>query len=81
MGPAIHFNLDSGYLQSYKSQVAYIEESLQEHRKYYRFANFHNPIYPVCFNPIEDPNDAEGIVQAKKYWVPLFDKWNFTAIF
>ena len=73
--------MDSGYVQTHESQVAHIEEVIKALPGYYKFANYHNPIFPVCTDLDENSNDAKVIREGLRWWVPLFDKYNFTAVF
>ena len=45
----------------------------------YRFANYHNPIYPTCTNPNEGSNDRLVIDKGLSSWTPLFDEFSFIA--
>lgn len=74
------FNMDSGYMKSYSDQRAIVENIIKDYPSYYRFASYHNPIYPACSDPDPNSNDAMVIREGTKWWVPLFDKWNFTAV-
>mmetsp|Transcript_12896 Transcript_12896/g.11018 ORF Transcript_12896/g.11018 Transcript_12896/m.11018 type:complete len:149 (-) Transcript_12896:133-579(-) len=38
-------------------------------------ANYHVPIYPVCFSPNWD--DPRTITEPMTYWVPLFENYNY----
>jgi len=72
--------MDSGYIQNYEDQAAHVEEVIKALPGYYRFANYHNPIFPICADQTENSNDAKVIREGLKWWVPLFDKYNFTAV-
>ena len=72
--------MDSGYVQTYEDQAAHVEEVIKALPGYYRFANYHNPIFPICADQNENSNDAKVIREGMKWWVPLFDKYNFTAL-
>jgi hypothetical protein len=80
IGPSLHLNLDSGYISTHEAQVAWISQVLTSNPGYYPFANYHNPIYPVCADQIEGSNDDLVIKAGTKHWLPLFDKWGFTAV-
>ena len=73
IGPTVHFNLDSGYIQNYSSQVSFMQDGIKANPNHYLFANYHNPIFPVCANQAPDSNDAKVISQGTQYWTPLFD--------
>jgi hypothetical protein len=45
----------------------------------YRFANYHNPVYPACTNSNPGSNDRLVIDNAMKYWTPVFDELSFVA--
>lgn len=46
----------------------------------YRFASYHNPIFPACTDSTPGSNDLQVIENGTRYWLPLFDNWNFTAV-
>ena len=56
IGPTIHVHLDSGYVKDFNSQRLLIEKINNDYSKLYKFANYHNPIYPSC------TDDTEGSV-------------------
>lgn len=53
--------LDAGYLKTYKDQVSYIQLYSKNNTNLYRFANYHNPIYPGCTNSTPGSNDRKVI--------------------
>lgn len=79
IGPTIHFHLDSGYVQEYKDQVHFIRSIAQSNPGLYRFANYHNPIFPSCTNSEPNSNDMQVIAAGLKYWTPVFDELGFVA--
>ena len=79
IGPTIHFHLDSGYIHTHADQVSFVEETLKSNPGLYRFANYHNPIYPGCANQNPESNKMRVVAEGIDNWVPLFDKWNFTT--
>jgi hypothetical protein len=48
LGPTVHFNLDSGYIESHQNQSKFINETIGKLPNLFKFANYHNPIYPSC---------------------------------
>lgn len=48
IGPTLHAQLDSGYVYDYKSQRSFIEKVSSQYPGYFKFASYHNPIYPSC---------------------------------
>lgn len=53
----------------------------EKNPKIYKFANYHNPIYPSCTDPTDVSNDKESIRKGKAYWGKIFDNYHFTASF
>ena len=80
VGPTIQFFLDSGYVASYKNQIPYVQSNIRANMDKYRFASYHNPIFPACTDPTPGSNDLQVIQNGTKHWVPLFDRWNFTTV-
>ena len=80
IGPTIHFNMDSGYIQNYESQVPTIKNIIEKYPHLYRFGNYHNPLYPACTDSTEGSNDRLVIAEGLREWVPLFDNYSFTAV-
>jgi len=79
VGNSAHITLDSGYFQSYGSQVAWLEQTLQALSPYYSIiVNYHNPIYPGCTTIYDNPGTRSI---PKEIWVPLFDKYNVQVVF
>ena len=81
IGPTLHLILDSGYTSAYQQQVSFIRNKTSTYPKLYRFANYHNPIYPSCTNSKPGSNDRKAIENGISSWVPLFDDLNFVASF
>lgn len=81
IGPTVHLHLDSGYVRSFEEQRDIIEKINLQFGKYYKFANYHNPIYPSCTDSTEGSNDRLVIDAGLKYWTPLFDAGRFVAAF
>jgi hypothetical protein len=79
IGPTIHFLLDSGYLKTYQEQLSFIKLHSLNNTGLYRFANYHNPIYPACTNSNPGSNDRLVIENGTKYWTPVFDDLSFVA--
>lgn len=52
----------------------------QNNSNLYRFANYHNPIYPGCTNSTPGSNDRKVIENGLKYWTPAFDGLAFVAV-
>lgn len=77
----LHFHMDASYLITHQDQVEIISKIAEKYPSLYKFANYHNPIYPSCIDPAPNSNDNLIIIQGMKYWVPLFDKYNFVASF
>jgi hypothetical protein len=50
VGPTLHLHLDSGYVKSYIDQMNFIRVISMNNMNKYKFANYHNPIYPSCTN-------------------------------
>ena len=48
IGPTVHAHLDSGYIQNFKNQRYFIELIAKEYPNHYKFANYHNPMFPSC---------------------------------
>ena len=74
-------HLDSGYVNSYSSQVYLIKYVNTQHRTFYKFANYHNPLYPSCTVNETNSNDMNVISNGTEYWTPHFDNGSYTAIF
>jgi hypothetical protein len=72
--------LDCGYLKTYKEQVGYMQLHSLNNTNLYRFANYHNPIYPGCTNSNPGSNDRQIIENGLKYWTPVFDELSFVAV-
>lgn len=53
LGPTVHLHLDSGYVKGFEEQRAMIEKVNLQFGKLYKFANYHNPIYPSCTDNTE----------------------------
>lgn len=79
IGPSLMFNLDSGYVKDFTDQTAFIRNHSASNPQLYRFANYHNPIYPTCTNPNEGSNDRLVIDKGLSSWTPLFDEFSFIA--
>lgn len=76
----MHFNLDSGYVNTFNLQSSYMNDTILALKKpYYFFANYHNPIYPACTNSNEGSNDRLVIEAGERLWTPLFDYFGFIA--
>jgi hypothetical protein len=73
------FNLDSGYITKYNEQTDFIKNISSDNTNLYRFANYHNPIYPTCTSRNPDSLDKQIIQEGLTYWTPLFDQFNFVA--
>lgn len=73
--------MDSGFVENHQTQAEIIEEVIKKYPKHYRLGNYHNPILPSCADFKEGSNDMLGMEEGKKWWVPLFDQNNFTAVF
>jgi hypothetical protein len=58
LGPTVHVHLDSGYIADYQSQRLFIEKINRDFPNHYKFANYHNPIYPSC----TDSTDGSVII-------------------
>ena len=50
IGNTVHLHLDSGYMLSYESQDEFIRNTSNQFGKFYKFGNYHNPIYPTCYD-------------------------------
>ncbi|CAI2361454.1 unnamed protein product [Moneuplotes crassus] len=59
-------------------QAHWLEETLKNSNHKIKIAQYHGPIYPSC-EP-EDTHDYWVEDAGKKYWVPLFDKYNVTLV-
>lgn len=71
-------SLDSGYDTDLGGEQAKWLDSLLANHSHVpiKIVHYHEPIYPACeFIYVETLN------LAKKYWVPLFDKYNVTVAF
>ena len=58
IGPTLHLHLDSGYVTSFEDQNSFIDLMSSTHPSLYKFANYHNPIYPSC----TDSTDGSVII-------------------
>lgn len=72
-------NLDSGYITKYDQQKTFIQNISASNPNLYRFANYHNPIYPTCTSRNADSLDKLIIEEGLTHWTPLFDQFNFIA--
>lgn len=72
------FLLDSGHVSPQPGeQTAWLEAQLAAHRNVpHRMAVYHIPLYP-CYRPFEGGDSA----RERKFWLPLFDKYQLTAAF
>ena len=71
-------SLDSGYDTDLGGEQAeWLDALLANHSHVpIKIVHYHEPIYPACeFTYVETLN------LAKKYWVPIFDKYNVTVAF
>lgn len=48
LGPTVHAHLDSGYVVDFQSQRLFLEKVIRDFPGHYKFANYHNPLYPSC---------------------------------
>jgi hypothetical protein len=60
-------------------QLVWLEQQLSESKAKVKFIQYHGPIYSACSH--SDPYTKAGMEYGKKYWTPLFDKYNVTIAF
>lgn len=48
LGPTVHVHLDSGYIERFDTQRLLIDKVVSNFPSHFKFANYHNPIYPSC---------------------------------
>ncbi|CAD8062504.1 unnamed protein product [Paramecium sonneborni] len=78
------FGLDSGYLYPHnETQLEWMLSILddQSYSTLSKFAHYHVPIYPTCYQNNSFMNSWNNLLQARNYWVPLFDKYEFVGAF
>ncbi|CAD8159556.1 unnamed protein product [Paramecium octaurelia] len=78
------FGLDSGYLYPhYGTQSNWMISILQNeaYASLNKFAHYHVPIYPTCYNNNSFMNSWDNLLQARAVWVPLFDTYEFVGAF
>jgi len=71
------FVLDSGHISSHSDQVNWLEQNLKAHAPVKnKLAMYHAPLYP-------SHRDFDGYwsKEGRKYWQPLFDKYNLSLSF
>jgi len=73
--------MDSGYILTYEMQASMVSKIAEIYPKYYKFANYHNPLYPSCTDSTPNSNDMLVLAEGIKYWTPVFDKYNLVASF
>jgi len=79
LGNTIHFSLDSGYMKKYDGeQVDFMSNVISKNSDKVKVANFHVPMYPVCY---DDDHDKSTVEASKKYWAPIFEKFKFASVF
>ena len=69
--------LDSGHVTLHEDQVPWLERNLQEDQAIpLRFAIYHVPLYPS-----HRDFTIDGAEAGRKYWAPLFDRYNLAVAF
>jgi hypothetical protein len=80
IGDVLIVNLDSQYEAPMGGeQSEWLEKVLSSSDSKVKLAQYHGPIYPSC----RQGHDTDYMVvdAGKKYWTPLFDKYNLTISF
>lgn len=54
IGPTVQVHLDTGYITPFEDQCSLIELISTKYSHLYKFANYHNPLYPSCTDPAPD---------------------------
>jgi len=79
LGNTIHFALDSGYMKKYAGdQVDFMSKVIAQNLDKVKVANFHVPMYPVCYDSGHDQSTVES---STKYWAPIFEQFKFASVF
>ncbi|CAI2360504.1 unnamed protein product [Moneuplotes crassus] len=75
---AVIISLDSGYdTDLYGEQAEWLDSILNKHNDYpIKIVHYHEPIYPACEYAKDETQNL-----GKRYWVPIFDKYNVTIVF
>ena len=81
IGPMLHFALDSGYTMTFKEQGKLLRTISEKYKDYYKFANYHVPIFPSCFSSSSVMSTQQTIDQAIEYWLPVFQDFKFLGAF
>ena len=68
--------LDSGHVNSHRSQVGFLEEALSQSKSPYQIALYHVPCYPT-YRSYNEPYSQAG----REHWVPIFDKHRLPVAF
>jgi hypothetical protein len=77
-GKMLLMALDSGLVSHYEGeQDDWMRGVLEEHKDFYKIADYHYPTYPACPNF----NADEGSEYRVNLWNPLFDHYQFMTVF
>jgi len=70
--------LDSNHTQKIKDQRTWLDNTLKKHEKFaYTFPVYHFPAYGLVKGGLKNKHS----IDARKYWVPLFEKYNVRLAF
>ena len=77
-GFAAFVMLDSNHTQQIKNQATWLDETLKTHENFsYLFPVYHFPAYGIVKGGLKNQNSKD----ARKHWVPLFEKYNVRLAF
>ncbi|CAI2361334.1 unnamed protein product [Moneuplotes crassus] len=74
------YSLDTGYDTKMEGeQMEWMILNLERNSATYRFAQYHGPVYSACKQDAHFDHTVSD--KGKKYWIPIFDRYNMTIVF